>query len=164
MQEIQSFFASDATQADILYQRVAQQLLQHLTPITITPDTILDISDSSDTRSSLLMTRFPKATITHFSPMLRGNSKSTTVDRHNSNPYELPYSDAEFDLVIANLIPHWLDDIPRWLMEMMVEVLSPPTTAVESQYHPPCCNIISTTKADSLLLAAAVLASVQLPP
>ena len=138
--------ASGFAQANVLYRHVGQQLLQHLEPINIKPDTILDISCGA--LGSPLTACFPEATVTHVDlgfETLKHNIKSVALNRINAKACKLSFAESQFDLVIANLMPHWLDNLSAWLMEMQ-RVLRINGLLMFSYYGPDTLNEVVTSQ------------------
>lgn len=151
--------------ANVLHQRVGQRLLQHLEPMTITAHAILDVGCGESELSSLLAARFPEATVTDIDltrQSLKHSDKSVVVNHINEHTYKLPFVDGQFDLVIANLVPHWFSDLSAWLMEMQ-RVLRTDGLLMLSYYGPDTLNEVGTpqptcydlhTMGDTLVRAA----------
>jgi len=133
-------------QANALHPRVKQRLLQHLEPINITPDSILDISFGA--LGSPLTACFPKATIANVDlgfECFKHDVKSIAVDDINTKACNLPFAERQFDLVIANLMPHWLDNFSAWLMEMQ-RILRINGLLIFSYYGPDTLHEISSSQ------------------
>jgi malonyl-CoA O-methyltransferase len=112
-------------EANHLYQEVAERLFEHLAPINIEPQRILDLGAGSGTLLTGLQQRFRKADIINVD---HAEQRLAMIENHGlfkkspqrvcADACHLPFVDGYFDIVIANLMVHWLPDLTAWLAEM----------------------------------------------
>ncbi len=120
IRELLNKSANSFSSADILHREVAGRLYEHLEPINIVPKTLLDLGCGTGNLSHFLDKRFPTAVkigvdIAEQRLKRISNAKMNLV---TADALQLPFANAQFDLIIANLLPHWFIDLPAWLTEM----------------------------------------------
>lgn len=112
--------AASFNTADVLHREVAKRLYEHLEPINIEPTAILDLGCGTGNLNSFLNKRFPQATKigVDLAEQRVKQAVNANINLVTADALQLPFADNSFDLVIANLLLHWLYDLPSWLAEM----------------------------------------------
>lgn len=108
-------------QHDILQKEIADRLLSRLDFIRINPKIILDCGARTGYLSNQLKMRFPTAEIISldFAQVLLQQNKTDQQSIHKvcAWPLQIPLREQSVDLMISNLLLHWINDIPSCLYE-----------------------------------------------
>ena len=125
--------------ANVLHQQVAERLLEHLEPINMAPQKILDLGCGTGGLLAPLKKCFPEADIMGVDlaeQRLRlAKAKKQTTALVSANALQLPFASAQFQLIVSNLMLHWINDLPAWLAEMQ-RVLCTDGLLIFSYYGP----------------------------
>ena len=152
IQEHFDYTASTFTQANFIYQEVAQRLVEHLIPIKIKPQSVLDLGCGVGTLLPALQKLYKQANIIGVDYSVERlklvpkknhwwQSEQTLIA---ADACQLPFADQSFDMVIANLVPHWLP-LKIWLSEMH-RVLKADGLLIFSYYGPETLRQLSKPK------------------
>jgi malonyl-CoA O-methyltransferase len=152
LQEHFNTTAASFGQANFIYHEVAQRLIEHLLPIRITPQRVLDLGCGTGTLLPLLKKLYKKAEIIGVDSAqerLKLIAKSRRLWQKsyslvNADACQLPFADQSLDIVIANLVPHWLP-LESWLTEMQ-RLLKPNGVLIFSYYGPDTLRQLSVPK------------------
>lgn len=148
VRELLNNSAESFTTANVLHQEVAERLLEHLEPINLNLHSILDAGCGIGELLVPLKKRFPKADLFGVDlaeQRLKRVAPSTNVKLITANTLQLPFADQQFDLVIANLLLHWIVDLPSWLTEMQ-RVLRTGGLLIFSYYGPDTLSEVGKAK------------------
>lgn len=108
-------------QHDLLQKEIANRLLSRLDFIRIDPKVILDCGARSGYLSNQLKERFPKAKIIsldYAEALLQQNKASQqSIFKVCAWPLQIPLREQSVDLIISNLLLHWITDVPACLYE-----------------------------------------------
>lgn len=115
MNEVKSiqWFPDRYEQAAVIAQEVLQAMLARLDWMTLAPKTILDVGCGPGLLSAELKNRYPQAHIisidNHYDMLSYAKNKSPF--RVQAEAGRLPIKDHSIDLVIANLLLPWCEDV-----------------------------------------------------
>lgn len=111
--------------ADFVQRHAALGLLQRLTPIEIRPRRVLDLGSALGAGSQQLAKRFRRARVVSIDMsaemLLRARDKRrwfSRVREVQADALRLPLPSASFDLVFANMLLPFIDDVPGCLGEV----------------------------------------------
>ena len=141
--------ADNFANANVLHQRVAKHLLEHLEPINLVPKNILDLGCGTGELFIPLNKHFPQATIMGVDlaeqrlKLIETSQQSTSLV--SANALQLPFAAEQFELIISNLMLHWLTDLPAWLAEMQ-RLLCTDGLLIFSYYGPDTLHEVGKTK------------------
>jgi malonyl-CoA O-methyltransferase len=117
--------ATSFDEADFLHRLTFDGLIARLAPIAATPQTVLDLGSATGTGSRLLARQFPRAKIISADislPMLlRARKKKSWLGRFSglqADARHLPLCSGSIDLVFANLLLPWIDDLAAVFAEI----------------------------------------------
>lgn len=117
--------ASTFGRADYVHRHAFEGLLERLDPLRISPDWILDLGAASGAGSRLLGKRYRKARIVSGDlsmAMLRQARDArgflSKAREARMDARQLPLLDGSIDLVVANMLLPWIDDLPGCLREV----------------------------------------------
>ena len=99
--------------AAILQREVATRLFERLDLMNIQPQVILESGARSGYLSELLIQRYPHAQVFAMDWSSNLLSQSVTPRKVCAEPEKLPFLSGTVDLLISNLLWHWMDD--NWL-------------------------------------------------
>lgn len=144
--------ASTFAHANFMYEEVAQRLIQHLIPIKIKPQRVLDLGCGVGTLLPSLQKLYKSANIMGVDYSIERLKLVPKPSRWWHPTYSLlvadacalPFADQSLDMVIANLVPHWLP-LKAWLSEMQ-RVLKTNGLLIFSYYGPETLRQLSTPK------------------
>ncbi len=107
------WFPDQYEQAAVVAQEVLQAMLARLDWMTLEPKTILDVGCGPGLLTSALKNRYPNAHIisidNHHGMLTYAKNKALFSVQAEAN--QLPIKDHSIDLVIANLLLPWCDDV-----------------------------------------------------
>ena len=134
--------ASTFAQANFIYDEVAQRLMEHLLPIKIKPTRVLDLGCGTGTMLPLLKKLYKKTDIVGVDLAQERLNLVANKEWFGKKSFELvmadacqlPFADQSLDIVMANLVAHWLP-VDEWLTEMR-RVLKPNGVLIFSYYAP----------------------------
>lgn len=111
-------------QAAIVQREIISRLIERLDYMLIKPETVLDVGAGTGYGTGLLQQLYPNA-------MVLSVDMSESLLQQQSSPYrvcadvqKLPLADHSQQLVVANLVLHWMSDTPAFLKEL-ARVLHP---------------------------------------
>lgn len=120
--------------ADFVHRRSADGLLQRMLPISMQPQLVLDIGSALGEGSRMLAKHFKKARIVSLdtsASMLGAAHKArgwfSRVRELQADARQLPLQTGSVDLVFANMLLPWIDNLPACLEEV-ARVLRPDGT------------------------------------
>lgn len=112
-------------QADFVYRHAARGLFDRLSPVQIEASHILDLGSATGRDHRMLAKRFRTVLVIGLDSSLemlrlarrrrRWFSRSAVVQADAEN---LPFADGSLDLVYANLLLPWIDDLPACFAEI----------------------------------------------
>lgn len=151
-QEHFNYTASTFAQANFIYEEVAQRLIEHLMPVKIKPQYVLDLGCGVGTLLPKLQQLYKQADIIGIDYSVERLKLIPQQTRWWQRTYTLlaadacalPFADQSLDMVIANLVPHWLP-LATWLSEMR-RVLKANGLLIFSYYGPQTLRQLSTPK------------------
>lgn len=116
--------ATTYNQAAIVQREIIGRLIERLEYMLIRPETVLDIGAGTGYGTQLLQKLFPAATV--LSVDLSENMLREQQSNHRvcSDPMRLPLADHSQELIVANLLLHWVSD-PQQLLKEIARVLHP---------------------------------------
>lgn len=110
---------------DFVHRHVADGLLERLQPMRLEAKTVLDLGSATGQRSRQLASTFRRARVVSvdISAMMLGVGRAnrgrfSRVREVQADALQLPFADRSVDLVFANLLLPWIDDIPRCFGEI----------------------------------------------
>lgn len=117
--------ADTFAQADFVHQHCLAGLFERLEPMSLEPRRILDLGGGSGRGSRDLRKRYKRSQIVTLDlslPMLRAakaaRSRFARQSEVQADARLLPFADDSFDMVIANLLLPWLDDLAPALSQI----------------------------------------------
>ena len=115
--------------ADFVHAVTRDGLCSRLEPLLLTPETILDLGSATGAMGRLLRKRFKRAHVVSLDlshAMLRqGKSNSPWFSQSSfvqGDAHHLPFTDASFDMVVANQVLPWAPD-PQPVFDEVSRVL-----------------------------------------
>jgi malonyl-CoA O-methyltransferase len=156
LQEHFNTTAATFTHANFMYEEIAQRLIEHLAPIKMTPHTVVDLGCGTGTLLPLLKKLYKNAKIIGVDSAAERLAFAAKKRRWwqpaikliNADACALPLADQSVDLVIANLVVHWLPltaSLDEWLTEMR-RILKPNGVLIFSYYGPDTLNQLGAPK------------------
>ncbi len=111
--------AQSYDQAAVLQREIADRLLDRLELVQIQPEIILDIGARTGYTSHLLAERYTKAQViaVDWAENLLRFKEQKSILKICAEPEKLPLPAECADLIVANLVWHWVDDKMRCLQE-----------------------------------------------
>ena len=117
--------AASFDRADFVHRVAFEELLQRLAPVRAQPERILDLGCATGSASKPLRRRFRGSTVIGMDAsraMLRHNAQKKTLFAKQKflqgDARRIPLKDGSVDLVIANMLLPWIDDLPGCLAEV----------------------------------------------
>jgi malonyl-CoA O-methyltransferase len=146
---------SEYIEASILAREVGEQMLARLQWVKFQPNCIAEVGAKTGYCASLLQKQYPQASVfavdTHY-PMLQYlREQDISVQPICADMHALPFSNHSLDVIFANLIASWSDDIPALFREWQ-RVLKPNGLLMFSCFGP-----------DTLKECREILADITLP-
>jgi len=128
LRDVQRRFDRAATRfdaADFVHRLAFDELLQRLSPITMQPRHILDLGCGTGSGNAPLKRRFPGARVIGMDAslaMLQCNARKKTLFAKRpavqGDAARIPLKDGSIDLVVANMLLPWIDDLAGCLAEV----------------------------------------------
>jgi malonyl-CoA O-methyltransferase len=115
--------AAGFDQVAVLTQEVGQRLLQRLSMLKITPNTIVDLGCNTGEFTQKLQQQFPQAQLyaVDIAEKMLHQTQAKYPDAHFhticAGAEQLPLADNSVDLIFSNLVFHWCQDITQALRE-----------------------------------------------
>jgi len=113
------------TTADFVHRSAADGLMQRLGPMTVAPNSILDLGSARGASGRQLSRHFKRARVVNldasFEMLKKGRSERNWFSKIRDvqgDAFNLPFSAASFDLVFANMLLPWIDNLPLCLSEV----------------------------------------------
>ena len=117
--------ASHFDDADFVHRVTFDELLQRLLPVKIQPRKILDLGCATGTGSKQLARRFRGSHLVSldasFAMLQRVRQRRSFLSRPTvlqGDAAQIPLKDQSVDLVFANMLLPWVDDLPACLLEV----------------------------------------------
>ena len=117
--------APDFDRADFVHRVAFAELLERLAPMRAAPERILDLGCATGSASKPLRRRFRGSTVVGMDAshaMLRHNVQKKSLFAKQTflqgDARSIPLKDGSVDLVIANMLLPWIDDLPACLAEI----------------------------------------------
>ena len=111
--------------ADFVHRQAFAGLMERMSPLVITPTSILDLGAGTGRSSRALAKAYPWSRVTALdlsAGMLRvARQKKSFLSRTTelrADAARLPFQTGSFDLVVANLLLPWIDDLAACLGEV----------------------------------------------
>jgi malonyl-CoA O-methyltransferase len=111
--------------ADFIHRVTFEELLQRLSPVKIQPNNILDLGCATGTGSKQLVRRFRGSRIISLDASLamlqRVRNRRSLLRRPSAlqgDASRMPLKDESVDLIFANMLLPWMDDLPACLLEV----------------------------------------------
>jgi malonyl-CoA O-methyltransferase len=135
--------ASSYRNAEAIPNEVANRLLDHLDPISIVPEQILELGAANGYLGEQLLTRYPRArqlSLDHSLPMIHMASRKWRrwFERRRAvcaDATRLPVADSRVALLVSNLLLHWCGRLDVTLNEW-ARVTAPGGLVLFSTYGP----------------------------
>ncbi len=116
--------AKSYDQAAIVQREIITRLIERLEYMLIKPATILDVGAGTGHGTRLLEQLYPSATVLSLDISEAQLQQQSSPYRVCADPQKLPLADHSQDLVVANLVLHWVSDPDQFLKEL-ARVLHP---------------------------------------
>lgn len=117
--------ASNFDDADFVHRTTFAGIAERLAPMAVQPKTIVDLGSATGSGSRELSRMYRGARVVSMDtslPMLHeGRSKRSwlgKVSAVQANALQIPLRDGSADLIVANLVLPWLDDLPSCCKEI----------------------------------------------
>lgn len=117
--------ASRFDAADFVHRVTFHELLQRLAPVKINPQRIVDLGCATGSGSKPLIQRFRGSRVisldASFAMLQCAARKKSLFSRRpaiQADASRIPLKDGSVDLVFANMLLPWIDDLPRCLAEV----------------------------------------------
>lgn len=117
--------ASRFDDADFIHRVTFDALLQRLAPVTIQPRNILDLGCAAGAGTKQLVRRFSGSRVVSLDASLamlrrvrQRRSLFTKPSTLQADASRIPIKDGGVDLVFANMLLPWIDDLPACLLEI----------------------------------------------
>jgi len=111
--------------ADFVHRLAFDELMQRLSPVTLQPQRILDLGCGTGSGSAPLARRFRGSQVIGMDAsfaMLQCNARKKTLFAKRlalqGDAARIPLQDGSVDLVVANMLLPWIDDLPGCLAEI----------------------------------------------
>jgi len=111
--------------ADFVHRFAFDELLQRLSPVNLQPRHILDLGCGTGSGSTPLQRRFPGSRVIGMDAsfvMLQCNARKKTLFAKRpalqGDAARIPLKDGSIDLVVANMLLPWIDDLAGCLAEV----------------------------------------------
>lgn len=125
--------------AAVLQREVLKDILMRLQYIQLQPHLLLDVGCATGDSTAMLATHYPDARIiaVDSSPEMIDYAKKEVsgVEWHSTSYNTLPVLDHSVDLLVANLVMPWCEDVPALLREWR-RVLRPEGVAIFATFGP----------------------------
>lgn len=116
--------AATYDQSAIVQRESMNRLMERLDYMRIEPKTVLDLGASTGYGTALLESHYPSATVLSVDLSEAMLQVNRSLFRICSETQRLPLADHSQDLIIANLLLHWVSD-PQALLKEIARVLQP---------------------------------------
>lgn len=110
-------FATNYQQARFLQYEVGQRLMQRMQYCKLQPDLVLDLGAGAGNMAPGLQQLYPAATMVFLDLSKNMLRQFNVENRVQANALSLPFAEHSFDLICANLVLHWTNDIPQFFAE-----------------------------------------------
>lgn len=117
--------AESFNQADFLHRATFDGILQRLAPVATTPSVIIDLGSATSTGSHRIAKEFRGARVISLDAslqMLRNDKRRRSwfsrVSHLQGDARQLPLQTGCADLIIANMLLPWIDDLPGCFAEL----------------------------------------------
>ena len=111
--------------ADFVHRSTCEGLLERMAPLTVDPRVVLDVGCATGAGSRLLAKRFRKASVIGVDLSLgmlqaarKKRSRFAKVREVQAEAVQLPFADQGVDIVFANLLLPWIDDVDSFFAEV----------------------------------------------
>jgi malonyl-CoA O-methyltransferase len=116
--------AETYNQAALVQREIIGRLVERLEYMLIKPETVLDIGAGTGYGTALLQQLYPDATVLAVDISEAMLQQNNADQRICADVLHLPFADHSQQLVVANLVLHWLSD-PQLLLKEIARVLHP---------------------------------------